>query len=228
MTAMTLDGHLGSTVAIDVCPGCQAFWFDQHESLQLSPASTLTLFKLVGERSSSAKSRLATVLRCPRCASRLLPTHDLQRNAPFQYWRCDKEHGRFITFLDFLREKNFIRPLSAQQIAALRQNVQIVNCSNCGAPIDLTAASVCAHCGSPVSMLDMKQAEQLVTQLQRAAEPRPIDPALPMELARAKREVEASFASLESGVDWWKDVSSFGLVEAGLSAVARWLKKSGV
>ena len=227
MTSMTLDGHVGTTVAIDVCPGCQVFWFDRHESLQLSPGSTLKLFTLIGERSAAGKSPLSKVLRCPRCAGRLLPTHDMQRNTPFQYWRCDKEHGRFITFFDFLREKNFIRTLSLQQIAELRQYVQIVNCSNCGAPIDLATGSACAHCGSPVSMLDMKQAEQLVNQLRRASEPRPIDPALPMELARAKREVEVSFASLESGTEWWSDVSSSGLVEAGLGAVARWLSKSG-
>ena len=228
MTAMTLDGHVGSSVAIDVCTGCRVFWFDQHESLQLAPGSTLKLFTLIGEHASSAKPQLATVLRCPRCASRLLPTHDLQRNTPFQYWRCDKEHGRLITFYDFLREKNFIHALSAQQIAELRQNVQTVNCSNCGAPIDLTTASACAHCGSPVSMLDMKQAEQMVAQLQQAAQPRPIDPTLPLELALAKRKVETLFVPFESSEDWWKDVSSSGLVEAGLSAVARWLKKSGV
>jgi hypothetical protein len=228
MAAMTLDGHEGTVVAIDVCTGCQTIWFDRYESLRLSPGSTLKLFQLIGERSASGKTPLQKVLRCPRCASRLLPAKDRQRNTPFQYWRCDREHGRFITFFDFLREKNFIRPLSAQQIAELRQNVQIVNCSNCGAPIDLKIDSTCRHCGSPISMLDMKQAHEMVAHLQQAAQPRPIDPSLPLELARARREVEASFASLESGAEWWHDVSSSGLVEAGLSAVARWLKKSGV
>ena len=228
MASMSLDGHMGATVAIDVCSGCQAFWFDKHESLQLSPGATLKLFKLIGERASAAKVRLSTVLRCPRCAARLLPTHDLQRSTPFQYWRCDREHGRFITFFDFLREKSFVRALSAQQLAELRQNVQMVNCSSCGAPIDLTAASVCAHCGAPVSMLDVNQAAQLVTELQRAAEPRPVDPALPLDLARARRDVEASFAALESSPEWWKGASSSGLVEAGLDALTRWLTKLGV
>lgn len=228
MTGLTLEGHVSTAVVIDVCVGCQAFWFDRHESLQLSPGSTLRLFKLIGERSPTGKTAISKVLRCPRCAARLVPTHDMQRNAAFHYWRCDNEHGRLITFFDFLREKNFIRPLSAQQIADLRQNVQTVNCSNCGGPIDLTTAAACTHCGSPLSMLDMKQAEHLVTQLKQAAEPRPIDPALPLELARAKREVEASFAALESGAEWWTDVSSSGLVEAGVGAVARWLRKSGV
>jgi hypothetical protein len=228
MTGLTLEGHGGTAVAIDVCSGCQAFWFDKYESLQLSPGSTLRLFTLIGERSPTGKTALPALLRCPRCAARLAPTHDMQRNAPFQYWRCVNDHGRLITFFDFLREKNFIRPLSPQQVAELRQNVQTVNCSNCGGSIDITTAATCPHCGSPLSMLDMKQAEQLVSQLKHAAEPRPIDPSLPLELARARHEVEASFASLESGEDWWKDVSSSGLVEAGVGAVARWLRKSGV
>ncbi len=225
MTALAIDGHSGTTVAIDLCTGCQAFWFDARESLQLTPGSTLELFTLIGEQSKKGKAALSPVLRCPQCRARLLPTHDRQRSTPFRYWRCDHGHGRFITFFEFLREKNFIRPLTPAQIEELRQNIQIVNCSNCGAPIDLAAGAACTHCGSPVSMLDMKQAEQLVIQLRKASEPRTIDPALPLELARARREVEASFASLDSGQEWWRDASSSGLVEAGLSAVARWLKK---
>ena len=226
MAAMTLAGHLGTRVTIDSCTNCQAFWFDTHESLQLSPGSTLELFTLIGEHSLSRKPSPPGVLRCPRCAARLLATHDLQRNTPFQYWRCD-QHGRFITFFNFLREKSFIRALTPRQIEELRQNIQTVNCSNCGAPIDLAAASACAHCGAPISMLDMKQAGRLVAELQRADAPRPIDPALPLELARAKREAETAFGASESGPDWWTEVSSSGLVEAGLNVVAQWLKKNG-
>jgi DNA-directed RNA polymerase subunit RPC12/RpoP len=227
MTRMTLDAHLSAPVEIDLCTGCQAFWFDKYESLKLSPGSTLKLIKLIGEHSKT-KTTLSPGLRCPRCATRLLLTHDMQRSTRFTYWRCDNGHGRFIGFLDFLREKNFIRPLSPQQIEELRQNLQTVNCSNCGAPIDLTSASACTHCGSPISMLDMKQPQELLNQLKQAAEPRPIDPTLPFELARSKREMERLFGPIDSETDWASDVSSSGLVEAGLSAVARWLKKSGL
>ena len=50
MTAITLDGHGGTSIVIDACTACQAFWFDKRESLQLAPASTLKLFSLVGEQ----------------------------------------------------------------------------------------------------------------------------------------------------------------------------------
>ena len=45
-------------------------------------------------------------------------------------------------------------------------------------------------------MLDMKQAEKLVAQLQKAEgrAHQPIDPALPIELLRARRETERAFA----------------------------------
>ena len=137
---------------------CQVFWFDTHESLQLSPGSVLKLFRLTGEYALAPASRAATSPACPRCGIRLLETHDMQHSTRFTYRRCPREHGRLITFVEFLREKDFIRPLSSEQIDDLRRNVQAVNCSNCGAPIDLAQGASCTHCGSPLSMLDMNQA----------------------------------------------------------------------
>jgi DNA-directed RNA polymerase subunit RPC12/RpoP len=223
MTAMTLEGHGGTSLDIDTCPVCQAFWFDKHESLQLAPGSTLKLFSLIGEHKGPPGTAPAATVRCPRCSLRLLDTHDLQRTTPFRYLRCPAGHGRFITFFDFLREKGFIRPLSAAQLHELRDNVQVVNCSNCGAPIDLAKGSSCTHCGSPVSMLDLQQAREMVKQLQAASQPKPVDPSLPIQLARARLQAEAAFPH-GSGDIWWSEVSSAGLVQAGINAVLRWLK----
>jgi predicted amidophosphoribosyltransferase len=75
----------------------------------------------------------------------------------------------------------------------LRGQIQSVNCSNCGAPIDLAAGTVCTHCKSPLSMIDMKQPEQLLEQLRRESEPKPLDPDLALKLARARREIERLF-----------------------------------
>ena len=225
MTSQALDGHLGRSIELDVCAGCQAFWFDQHESIQLSPRATLQLFRVIGEQAAARRQALSAVAKCPRCHARLAPTHDKQRNVAFEYLRCPRGHGRFITFFDFLREKNFIRPLSAKQMEELRRNVQFVNCSNCGAPVDLGKGSACAHCGSPLSMLDMKRAETLVTTLQQAdRSDRPIDPALPMRLEQARREVETAFAQFDKQPGWFHAVSSTDLVAASLGALAQWLK----
>jgi hypothetical protein len=222
MTVVDLQGHGGAPVAVDMCTACHAFWFDRHESVRLAPASTLRLFTLIGEH-TSARPAFASRLRCPRCSAPLIKTQDRQRSTTFGYWRCDQGHGRFITYFDFLREKDFIRPLSGEQINELRRSVQSVNCSNCGAPIDLNTATTCASCGSPLSMIDLRQAEALMEQLKKAAAPRAVDPALPLELARARREVEAAFATVP-GHEWWKSSESSDLVGMSLSRVIRWIR----
>jgi len=227
MTAETLVGRLGRPIPVDICFTCQLIWFDKNESLRLAPSSTLRLFRLIGEKAGERRGPMATKPHCPRCGSLLVKTHDRQRNTQFQYWRCKERHGRLISFFDFLREKDFIRPLSAEQIAELRQSVQTVNCSNCGAAIDLMHASTCGHCGSPLSMLDTKQAQKLIRQLQQADRTdRPVDPALPLELARARRQVETTFASFENEPGFFGEVAKSGLVGAGLAAFVRWVGKT--
>lgn len=223
---MTLETRVNSTLRVDVCAECQAIWFDKYEDLQLSPGSTLKMMKFIGAHSSQSIPPPAKTIRCPRCASVLLSTHDMARSTRFSYWRCPKDHGRYIGFLDFLREKNFIRQLSPEQIRDLRRNVQNINCSNCGAPIDLNTASSCAHCGSPISMLDMQQPQALLKELQQAAEPPPPDPNLGIKLAWAKQQAEAAFNEPDAG--GWTNASSSSLVHAGLDALTRWLAKSGI
>ncbi|MBI4474512.1 MAG: hypothetical protein HY646_17715 [Acidobacteria bacterium] len=225
MESVQLGARHSQSLDVDLCTNCQVFWFDKYESLKLTPASTLKLMKYIGEHTASGKPTISGDLKCPRCSARILFTNDLQRNTRFTYWRCPQDHGRFITFFQFLREKNFVRQLTLREIQELRENVQNVNCSNCGAPIDLNATTDCKHCGSPLSILDMKQPQQMLEQLRKAAEPKEIDPTLPLDLLRAKRDVETAFRPLDSGDRWWNDVSSYGLVQAGLGAVARWLNK---
>jgi hypothetical protein len=221
MTAVTLDGHLGTKVDLDLCAGCQVIWFDHLESPRLSPGATLSLFRTIGERKQTAPPPLIDPLKCPRCDLRLLLTNDRQRNTPFRYRRCAREHGRLITFFDFLREKDFVRPLSTRQIAELRASVQTVNCSNCGAPIDLSRASACAHCSTPLSMLDLSQIETMAAHLHKADEAsRTIDPDLHGRLAREHALFEALRAEAAA-----VRTDSNGIVEMGLRAIADWLSK---
>ena len=227
MRQETLDGHHGRDVAIDICLACQSFWFDAHESPNLAPGSTLTLFRIIGEQAQRPQAARADLARCPRCRARLRRTHDRQRQTRFEYLRCPHGHGRLTTFVDFLREKDFIRPLTAQQVAELREHVRTVNCANCGAPVDVTVGAACVHCGSPLSMLDLQQASRLVEQLRRAdvRSQQGVDPALPIELARARRRAEAAFVDLDRDQRWFQEVSTDGLIGASLALVARWLKE---
>ncbi|MEZ5320037.1 MAG: zf-TFIIB domain-containing protein [Vicinamibacterales bacterium] len=228
MEAVTLDSHLGRPITIDLCQACQAFWFDAQESLRLSPGSTLELFHRIGRDATAAGPAKAVATRppCPRCGAPLRLTKDMQRNTRFEYDRCPAGHGRLTTFFNFLREKNFVKPMTAAQIAELRRNLRTVNCSNCGAPVDLTAGSICAHCQSPLSILDMTQARALVEQLQAAdRQHQTVDPALPLAREQARRETAAAFDAFERDDAWMRDVSAAGLVGAGLQAVARWINR---
>jgi Zn-finger nucleic acid-binding protein len=218
-----LGGHHGRSLTVDLCIRCQALWFDGHESLSLNAASTLSLFRLIGQQVARPEPGGVDLEKCPRCRARLRITHDMQRTTRFEYRRCPNGHGRFITFYEFLREKDFIRPLTAAQIAELARSLDAIHCSNCGAPVSLAAGAGCAHCGSPLSMLDLRQAEALIAQLQKAdarAE-QPVDPLLPLRLEQARRDVEAMFDGKPRSLSF--DEVRSGLVGAGLKALSRLL-----
>jgi len=227
MQAHGFDGHTGREIEIDLCVPCQTIWFDGRESLQLTPGATLATFRLIGENVGRPSPQHRDIVRCPRCSAQLRRTRDLQRSTRFEYFRCPNNHGRLTTFFEFLKEKDFIKPLTTQQVTELRSSVQAINCSNCGAPIDLARRADCEHCRSPLSMLDLQQAEKLVAQLRDAEAGRTskaVDLALPLALARARRETEAAFRGIPGHRPWDTDVSSLGLVGAGLAALMTLLK----
>ncbi len=227
MSTHALDARLGRRVDVDVCDPCQACWFDEHESTQLTPGATLALFRVIGEHIAKPRLQDSDTTKCPRCKARLRRTSDMQRATRFEYFKCPNGHGRLITFFDFLKEKDFVRPLTPQQLDELRSRIQSVNCSNCGGPIDLARGSACPHCRSPLTMLDLGQAEALVAHLREAdrRDQAPPDPALPLALARARREADEAFKGLPDSELWLSEGGSFGLVGAGLSALARWLAR---
>ena len=215
MDAQTLDAVYGRTVTIDICHTCTGIWFDTLESLQLTPGAVLRVFKLIHDRRGDG-APAAEVTRCPRCQARLAEVTDMQRATRFHYLRCPAEHGHFITFFQFLREKNFVRPLSPPEIAQLRKTIRVVHCSSCGAPVDLERSTTCGYCRTPISMLDPDQIERAVRTLQEAETRRTtIDPQWPARLLidglvgeRAVSEPLTSGGALR-----------LGLLDAGLQAL---------
>lgn len=225
MATHHLDGQLGRSVTVDLCTPCQSVWFDTHENLQLTPGSTLTLFRLIGERVAKPAPRDGDIVRCPRCRGQLRRTRDMQRATRFEYFRCPNNHGRLMTFVEFLKEKDFVRPLTPQQVADLRRNIQTVNCSNCGGPINLSQTAACSHCGSALSMLDMKQAEALVAQLKAADRTgQPVDPDLPLALARARMETELAFKRVPGHETMTSEGLGLGIIGGGLGDLIRLLR----
>jgi hypothetical protein len=222
MRELVVEGVLGTKIDVCACPACRAFWFEPFETVHLTRTSTILLFRLIAEQASAPATPIPTVSHCPVCSALLLLTHDRQRATAFQYWRCDRGHGRFTAFVDFLREKDFIRPLSPQQMNELRQNIQMISCSSCGGPIDLTRESACAHCGAPISMLDATKLRELATEADRPA-------ALPPtpEMPRQSSDVSALFASPPASAGAQPERRPFNLIDLGLQTVAQWLRDVG-
>lgn len=193
----------------------------------MEPGATLQLFEIIHDQKGPRRP-LPPRLECPHRGLRLLVTEDTQRATSFRYWRCAREHGRYITFFDFLREKDFVRELDARQLAELRSHVRSVNCSNCGAPIDLATSTACGYCHTPLAMLDLQQVGRVVDQLReaasRATEPRSgSDVPLALALLRERQQVDAFFSHLGTP-DWSTLSQSGGLLENGPGAVVSLLR----
>jgi len=189
MRALVLERRAIGTVTVDLCGGCQALWFDAFESIQRTPGATLELFRAIHAAGVGERRALPARMRCPRCGESLQLTHDLQRSTHFSYHRCPYGHGRFTPFFQFLREKNFVRPLAPDELARLKQAVRIVRCSGCGAPIDLATMTACAYCHAPIAILDPDAVAKTLAEL-AAAQPKPaivdVD-SLALQFAAAQR-----------------------------------------
>ena len=196
MTERAVERLYGRSMAVDICAGCEGIWFDGQELLQLAPAATLALLSEVVPEGVGARVPLAPTLACPRCRGRLLETHDRQRNTPFTYYRCPRGHGKFLTFFQFLRAKNFVRPLDEQEVAELRKGIHQVNCVNCGAPVDIDRAAACSFCRTPLTVLDPQQVRKAVEELRRRIEdPERRRQELPLTLAHERLRAERAFSA---------------------------------
>lgn len=192
---------LAGTLDLDLCFDCQAIWFDAYESPQLTPGAVIELFRTIEAQRGRAARALPEVLRCVSCRGRLVLTHDIERTNRIVYYRCAEGHGRFTTFLQFLREKEFVRSVTPAEIARLRATVAQVRCSSCGAPVDIARDAECPYCHAPISVLDVDAVRRTLGELdaeeRRRCTPDPaaaIDGLL--EGRRAARRIEAAAQGL--------------------------------
>jgi hypothetical protein len=199
MAAVTADRQYGKQETIDLCRSCQVVWFDRSELLQLAPGGVLRLVSMFTDAADPAGARppMGQGLTCPSCRRALAVVHDMQRGTRFVYLKCPEDHGRLLTFYQFLRAKNFVRPLGPAEIDELRTHVRQVNCVNCGAPVDVEKDAVCTFCQSPIAILDPHQLHKAVEDLRQSLEQKPVDPVLPLTLALEKMRVERAFAEDE-------------------------------
>ena len=195
MDAPSFERLYGRQLTIDVCHHCQCLWFDDREFLQMTPGATLQLVASVAEDKGLTRQPWAAAPRCPRCSRPLAETHDLQRSTRFTYYRCPAGDGRFITYYQFLRAKNFVRPLSEEEVRELRARIQQINCANCGGPVNVERNAVCGFCRTPLAIIDPDQVRKTIEHLKEAAEEKQgVDPTLPVSLAMERLRAERAFA----------------------------------
>ena len=165
MSLYQLPGHYGQSLDIDVCLDCNAIWFDQWESTQLSPDGVVALFQLIHERggaSSNVGAKFGEGLRCVTCGDGMKHTNDRVRSTRFTYQACRHGHGRFTTFYNFLAEKQFVRELTPAERTKLAASVKQIRCSGCGAPVDVGKTDACGYCRAPVSVFDRDAAKKAI------------------------------------------------------------------
>ena len=197
MGAHRFPRKLAGEVELDLCFACQGIWFDDYESLHLAPAGVIDLFKLIHERRDDQRLPLGSPLRCPRCNEQLIQSQDRVKSGLFNYQRCG-QHGRFISFAQFMIEKGFVRQLSGAEIREISARIAVVRCTGCGAPVDIRKQSACGHCRAPIAILDPQAVEQALAGYHRAAvkQAAPTDPAalaeavLLTERERSRRQRE--------------------------------------
>lgn len=225
MRPLRLARKIGGELTVDLCADCQALWFDAFESVQLTPGATLELFGAIRRPGLSARRPLPARLLCPRCTLPLSLAHDLQHTTRFLYYRCASGHGRFTPFVQFLREKDFIRPLTPAERTRLLTMIRTVSCSSCGGPVDLENDSACPYCRAPISILDPDAIAATVRALESAERRRTtvdVDALVDGMLDAHRRAAELDRAAArpaESGA------AAIDLVALGLTALAALLSR---
>ena len=169
MRSLALGRRPAGEVVVDLCAPCHLLWFDA-----------------LRERPAHPGRHAGTVRRDPRRGRCRPPSHSVpaglsalcraaQRDAgpaaddAISYTGVRAAHGRLTPFVQFLREKDFIRPLPPADIARLAAQVKVIRCSGCGAPVDLARDTACSDCGAPIATLDPDALARTVGALEAAA-----------------------------------------------------------
>jgi DNA-directed RNA polymerase subunit RPC12/RpoP len=208
MRALALERKPHGQVEVDLCPGCRGLWFDAYESLQLTPEATLVLFREVAALAASSSQGRTGAMACPRCRRTLTETRDVQRTTRFAYWRCLQGHGRFTPFLQFMREKDYVRPLTAEEIAHVRAQIGTLHCSGCGAPVDLSRDAACRYCGARIEAIDPDAVRRAIERGPPRHETRPPAPGADIDRWLASQRHAASGAP---AMPWTVDLVVGGL-----------------
>src|SRR6478736_2876599 len=154
MQRLTLAGHYGHGVDLDLCRGCDLVWFDGSETAQLSGPGLLELIGAMANSHELPHEMLRPDARCPRCDGQLGIVHNQSRWGRSSQLQCRRRHGAYQSFAQFLEEKGLLRPMSRVDRAKLLRDRGRIDCINCGGEI-AQADEKCRWCRSIPSLLDV-------------------------------------------------------------------------
>jgi len=223
MVVETIPREHNGEIVLDICYHCHVIWFDQMESAALPPAGVMSLFRKLHQHDADSRLPLAERMNCVRCATPLNLAQDFVKAGRISYHRCPAGHGRLTSFMQFLREKQFIRNLSAPEIAQLKVSVKQVKCSGCGGPIDLAKDTSCGYCRAPIAVLDADAVEKALTKLSAAEAKRgQVDPeklaALQKEDEKRRKELARMSGAGQGHGGMWQETSGRGVDAVDLVA----------
>lgn len=220
MAKHRFERTLGGEVALDLCFSCQGIWFDEFESVQLTPGSIVELFELINRHRDEVRQPLNEPLRCPRCDDKLLHGLDVVKpGGHFNYHRCLQKHGRFTVFAQFMIEKGFVRQLTASEIETLAARIGTVRCTGCGAPVDIRSEHACSHCRAPIAILDPQAVEDALGRYRQAEIKRTTISVEALGDALVMREREKSRRQRDKRQDPLEALDIGDLIEAGVDVV---------
>lgn len=154
MQRLTLAGHYGHNVDLDLCRSCDLVWFDDTETAQLSGPALLELIGHMVAARALPHEMLRPDPRCPRCDGRLTIVHNESRWGRSSQLQCVRRHGAYQSFAQFLEEKGLLRPMSLIDRAKLLRDRGRIDCINCGGEIG-KGDERCRWCHSIPSLLDV-------------------------------------------------------------------------
>lgn len=174
LRALTLDGHYGRPVEIDVCDGCCLIWFDTVESVRLSGAGITALIgEIHAAMSGQAHPDAITMTsgqHCAVCRAGLKRVFNASRFGRTSQLQCPNGHGYYQTYMLYLAEKGYVRPLLWADVRALTETGRQLFCANCGGDLPHRPLDACPYCQSAVGVLDPARLASAVNMKGRAAQ----------------------------------------------------------
>ncbi|MDQ6629067.1 MAG: hypothetical protein M3Z29_11600 [Pseudomonadota bacterium] len=157
MQMITLEGHYGQRIEVDVCAACHLAWFDDTESVRLSGLGWSTLLRHM-HAVPAGGGALVGPFRCVRCSAALKPVSNASRFGRSSAHVCSKGHGYSQTFGQLLAERGLVRPLGARDRQILKREGRLPACLNCGGALPERASlDLCSYCRTPLLVFDLKR-----------------------------------------------------------------------